>query len=387
MIRPKTSPQKSTVSRNASTIARLRQHFKKYDLLNSKLALISAHKSMDDYVGKIANMLNLKVTPLVNKKFACGESYVCLEESIRNKIVYLFVPFTTDVNSRVMETFFCIDALKSAEAKEINLIIPFLPYARQDRRNHKREHVGTRVFATCLDALNGSSTKLRLITIDLHSPQIESAYRDTHIEPLQMFSLYGSLVEGLIKKEGDEGVLASPDFGGVKRIEKILATSALKDKSLGVAFAYKKRTAHNKSEVKTIVGDVENKYVIVLDDMIDTGGTLVDAARMFKDNGARKIDIIVTHGLLNDPALERMRQAQKKKIVNQLIITDTVPLSESKKDLISEYGINLKIIPTTILVADVIARMQKDESLSFVYGNTKYVSELYKGIALKKFDM
>lgn len=378
--------KKSTVSKHNSTKLRLQHHFKKYDLLDSKLALISAHRSMDSYVQKIAQLLNLRTTPITNKKFACGESYVCLNESIRNKIVYLFVPFTYNVNSRVIETFFFIDALKAAEAKEINLIIPFLPYARQDRRNHKREHVGTRVFATCLDALNGSSTKLRLITIDLHSPQIESAYRDTHIEPLQMFSLYGSLIEGLIKKENDVAVIASPDFGGVKRIEKILATSALKDKSLGVAFAYKKRTAHNKSEVKTIVGDVKDKYVILIDDIIDTAGTLIDAARMFKDNGAKKVDIIVTHGLLNDPALERMRDAQKKKIVHQLIITDTVPLSESKKELISEYGIKIKIIPTTVLVADVIARMQRDESLSFVYGNTKYISELYKGIELKKFD-
>lgn len=366
----------------AETNRRLKKHFSQYDILAERVAIISAHSGMDPYVEKIAKLLGIGLTNVTRTTFACKESYICLEESIRHKNVYLFVPIEPNVNARIMETLFFIDALKASEAEEINLIFPVLPYARQDRRNDKREHIATRVLARCFDAIQGNS-KMRLITLDLHAPQIESAYRDTHIEPLRGYQLIALYIKKILGKRTNV-TLASPDFGGLKRLEMLLEKTGLSKQNINVAFTHKHRTAHNESVVSHIVGDVKDKHVILIDDMIDTGGTIINSAKIMKENGAIGVDIIVTHGYLNGKAIERIATAQKDGHVRKVIITDTIPPREKKIEEIHKFGAEIYMIPTTVIFAEIIGRIQRHMSLSSLYLNTKNFGKLYEGIEAKK---
>jgi ribose-phosphate pyrophosphokinase len=361
---------------------RLVSYFWQYDILFDKVALISTHESMDEYVNQIAEYLGIKASEATRTKFACGESYICFEESVRNKSVYFFVPATPDVNSRIMELLFFIDAAKDAEAEDINIIMPCLPYARQDRRNDKREHIATRVLASCIDALKGSN-RARVITLDLHSPQIESTYRDTHIEPLRVNQLFGLFINDILAEVDEEIVMASPDFGGIKRLEKLVGEVRLHRKNISLAFAHKKREKHNEVTLQHVVGDVNGKHVILIDDMVDTGGTLIKSAEAMKNKGATGIDIFATHGYLNDPAIERFANAQKKGIIRSITLTDSIKLSEERRQQIVDAGLNIHYIPTTILFADVIARIQRNITLSPLYVNISYLENLYGDIELE----
>lgn len=282
----------------------------------------------------------------------------------------------------MMELIFFIDAAKAAEAEDINIIMPCLPYARQDRRNNKREHIATRVLATCIDALKGSN-RARVITLDLHSPQIESTYRDTHIEPLRVNQLFGLFINDILAEVEDEIVMASPDFGGIKRLEKLIDEVHFDRKNISIAFAHKKREKHNEVTLQHVVGDVEGKHVILIDDMIDTAGTLLKSAEAMKEKGATGIDIFATHGYLNSPAIERLARAQNNGIINQIILTDSIKLSEEKKQQISDAGLSINFIPTSILFADVIARIQRNITLSPLYVNSSYLENLYSDVELE----
>lgn len=361
---------------------RLLKHFARFDLVKDKVAIISGHSSMNVFVQKICALLGVEKTDATIKKFKCDESYVCLNESVRHKHVYLFIPVIPDVNSRIMEMMFFVDALKAAEAEEINIILPCLPYARQDRRNDKREHVGTRVLSRMLDAIKGS-TRTRVITLDLHSPQIESVYHDTHIEPLRVFQLNAIYINKIIKNY-DKVTLGAPDFGGVKRLEQFVKETSLCKSDINVAFTHKRREAHNQCEVGHVVGDIDGRNVVMIDDILDTGGTLVKSAKAMKNYGAKNIDIFITHGHLNDPAISILADAQKEGIINSLTITDTIRLSDEKYEQVKSAGLKLQVIPTSILFAEVIGRIQRNMTLSPMYLNTEYLANLYKNIKPKQ---
>ncbi|MBN2881840.1 ribose-phosphate pyrophosphokinase [Candidatus Woesearchaeota archaeon] len=356
---------------------RLEKHFS--DFSKGSCAIFGVSDDLNVYTSKLCNLLGVEPFSRSVCSFKCGESYVCLNSSARGKNAYLIIPVLPDVNSRLIETFFFIDALKSAEVKEINLIFPCLPYARQDRRNDKREHIGTRVLATCVDALKGS-TKLRVITLDMHSSQTEAAYRDTDIEPLRLNSLYSYVIRKFVGTE--KLTLMSPDFGGVKRLEKFHVEGC----SSRVAFVHKKRSAHNVSEVCEIVGDIEGRNVIMIDDMFDTGGSMINACRAAKELGALKVDVLVTHAYFSGDAISKLASAQKAGYIDKFIFTDTIRLDDSKYEEMKRLGVRAYVIPTTIFIADVIYRLQNGLSLSPLYSHPDYIEELYSDVGLRKIE-
>lgn len=372
---------------------RLKGHFEGYNLSDKNFVVFSAHPSIDIYAEKICSFLGRPHGKRTISSFKCGESYLCLDESVRDKNVYLIVPIVPDVNSRIVETLFYIDALKAAEAKDINIIMPCLPYARQDRRNEKREHIGTRVLAECFDAIKGSN-KMRLITFDMHSAQTEAAYRDTDIEPLRLHSLFAHIVRNFLS-EGNlsEITLVSPDFGGVKRLEKLKERIALNSEMCGegscdvkVAFIHKKRTAHNQSEVCELVGDIKGRTAILVDDIFDTGGSMINAATAVKQMGAKKVHVLVAHSYFTEPSIKRLSEAQKSGFIDKFVFTDTIRLDEKKFSEIKSSGAKVHMIPTTILLADVIARIENGKSLSSIYDESDYVEKLYEDINPKELE-
>ena len=367
---------------------RLKGLFEGYKISQDNFVVFSAHPSIDFYAEKICSFLEKKHGNRSVSKFKCGESYLCLNESVRDKNVYLIVPVVPDVNSRLVETFFYVDAFKAAEAKEINIIMPCLPYSRQDRRNEKREHIATRVLAKCFDAVKGSN-KMRLITFDMHSAQTEAAYRDTDIEPLRLYSLFAHVIKTfLVEGNLNNVTLVSPDFGGVKRLERlrdrISSCNGVCD--VKVAFIHKKRTGHNKSEICEMVGDIHGRIAILVDDIFDTGGSMINAAKEVKEMGAKEVHILVAHSYFSDPGVSKIAEAQKSGYVDKFVFTDTIRMEDEKYAEAKLLGAKIHMIPTTILLADVIARIEKGLSLSSIYDESDYIEKLYDGIVPKEID-
>lgn len=371
------------MSLNEDVKDRLKDLFDSYQIYNEPITIFSAHPSIDVYSEKISNFLGLNLAKRQITEFKCGESYICLDESVRNKNVFLIVPSIPDVNSRLIETFFYMDAFKAAEADEINIILPCLPYARQDRRNEKREHIGTRVLAKIFDSLQGSS-KTRLITFDMHCAQTESAYRNVDIEPLRLNALFANIIKKFISY--NKMTLVSPDFGGVKRLESLKKSLSLGngDCDISVAFIHKRRTGHNQCEACELVGEVSDRTAIIVDDIFDTGGSMINAARSVKAAGAKEVHVLVTHSYFSGDAIEKLAKAQNDKIIDKFIFTDTIRMSEEKYALVKKHDLKLYMIPTTILLADVIARIQKGLSLSPIYDDSTYIGKLYEGINPKE---
>jgi ribose-phosphate pyrophosphokinase len=365
---------------------RLKSHFHKYGLRNSAMSIFSAHPSIDKYTEKVCNFLEVAPGKRSVSSFKCGESYICLDSGVRDKNVYLIVPCVPDVNSRLMETFFYIDAFKAAEANEINIIMPSLPYARQDRRNEKREHIATRVLAKCFDALKGSN-KARLITFDIHSIQTEAAYRDTDIEPLRLYSVFSHFILNFIAKEELHNLtLVSPDFGGVKRLEHLKERIAGKSKScdVKVAFIHKRRPAHNQCEMCELVGEIKGRTAVIVDDIFDTGGSMLNAAKSIKEMGAKKVHALIAHSYFSGDSIQKLAEAQRKGYIDKFVFTDTIRLSDEKYKQVKQNNARIFMIPTTILLADVIARIQRGMSLSQIYDDSDYIEKLYKNVTLKE---
>jgi len=359
---------------------RLMKHFSKYSLDNDYMSVFSVSDSYNVYTQKICNFLEISPYNRKISNFKCGESYVCLNSSVRNKKAYLIIPVNPDVNTRLIETFFFIDALKSGEISEINLIFPCLPYARQDRRNDKREHIATRVLAKCIEGLKGT-TKTRVITFDMHSAQSEAVFRDADIEPLRLNSLYSFFIQKIF---GIKNLtLMSPDFGGVKRLEKF---EFIKNSScdVRVAFVHKKRVAHNKSEICEVVGDIKNRDVILIDDIFDTGGSMLGAVSHAKKSGAKSVNVLVTHAYFSGDSIQQIAKYQREGILNKFFFTDTIRLSDDSYKKIIENKVEAYIIPTTVILADVIARIQLGKSLSPLYHEGNYIENLYKDVKPKR---
>lgn len=359
---------------------RLQKHFLDYSLSNQYMSVFGVSDDLNIYTQKLCGFLGIEREKRTVSSFACGESHVCLNSSVRNKKAYLIIPVLPDTNSRLIETFFFIDALKSAEISEINLIFPCLPYARQDRRNDKREHIGTRVLANCIEGIKGT-TKTRIITLDMHSEQSEAAFRDADIEPLRLNSLYSYFIKKLFGVKNL--TLMSPDFGGVKRLEKFkFIEEPVCD--VRVAFVHKKRIGHNKSVVCDVVGEIKDRDVVIIDDIFDTGGSMIKACRAAKNLGAKTVNVLVTHAYFSKDAISELSKAQKEKIIDKFIFTDTIRLSDENYKKIVQFNVDAYIIPTTLLIADVIARIQLGKSLSPLYHEGTYIEELYSDVEPKK---
>ncbi len=300
---------------------------------------------------KVSRILKTPLTPVDNKCFADGEIYLRIKKKVRGNDVFVIQSLGAPANENLMELLIMIDALKRASAGRINLICPYLCYSRQDRKIDSREPITAKLVANLITKAGAD----RLITVDLHADQIQGFYDI----PVDHFMGY-PLIAKYLKEKGwlKNAVIVSPDIGGVKRANKVADLFGLK-----IAIIDKVRRAHNTAEVAHVVGEVDGKRAIIIDDMVDTGGSICVAAKTLKEFGAKEIIVGATHGLLSGKA----RELFDTSCVDHLILTDTLPIPSEK------ISSKMKIISVAPLLAEIIKRINKEKSLGelFTWENKK----------------
>lgn len=292
---------------------------------------------------KIASEVGVKLGKINISQFADGEVKVNIDESIRGDHVYLVQSTSYPVNDHLMELLISIDALRRASAKTINVVLPYYGYARQDRKAQPREPITAKLVANMIVQAGAD----RLVTLDLHAAQIQGFF-DIPMDHLLGAPLLANyfIDQGL---DGDDIVVVSPDHGGVTRARKL--AEFLKSP---IAIIDKRRPKANVAEIMHIVGDVEGKTCIIIDDMIDTAGTITLASEALKKKGAKAIYACCTHPVLSGPAIERLEASPIEKV----IVSDSIALAEDKQ--IDK----IETITVSQLVGEAIKRIHENRSVS-----------------------
>ena len=278
-----------------------------------KLVLVSG-RANTELAEQVAQCLGTELLPTDVYNFANGEIYVRFGESVRGTDVFIMQSHTTPINEWVMEQLIMVDALKRASAKRITVIAPFFPYARQDKKHRGREPISARLMADLFKTAGAD----RLITVDLHTAQIQGFFDGPvdHLVALPILSDY-------VKENYPEDLaVVSPDAGRIKVAENWSSSLG----GVPLAFIHKTRdiARPNESKANRVVGEVEGRHCVLVDDMIDTGGTIVQAADACMAAGAKGVIIVSTHAVFSGPAIERLTNS----VAEEVIVTNTLPLSE-----------------------------------------------------------
>lgn len=297
-----------------------------------------------DLAKDIAFNLGIPVGDAQVSTFSNGEIGVSIYESIRGADVFVVQSTSTPSNDNLMELLIMIDALKRASAGRINAVMPFYGYARQDRKSKSREPITAKLVANLIEAAGAD----RVITMDLHAPQIQGFF-DIPVDHLYASPL---IVNYFINKKLDDIVVVSPDVGGVTRARGLAAKL-----DAPLAIIDKRRPKPNVSEVMNIIGDIEGKNCIIIDDMVDTAGSVVNAAKVLKDMGAKEIYVACTHPVLSGPAFERIRDS----MIKELVVTNTIPIPAGKP------ADKIKVLSVAPLFAEAIKRIYEGLSLSKLF--------------------
>lgn len=311
---------------------------------------VFAGSSNPELAQKICAKLGIELGQLTISHFADGEIGVRVEETVRGKDVYFIQSTSNPVNDHLMEALIVIDALKRASAHTINFVMPYYGYARQDRKNRGREPITAKLVADLITAAGAD----RVITIDLHAAQIQG-YFDIPLDHFAAGPILGEYFKEFVNESNkDEYVVVSPDLGGVTRARKLADIL-----DLPIAIIEKNRPRPNESEVLNIIGEVNGKNCIIIDDIIDTAGTITNAADSLVDRGAKDVYICATHGVLSRNACERIQNSR----VKECIVTDTIHLPEEKK--IDK----IKVMSVATIVAEAIQRINNNRSVSGLFNN------------------
>lgn len=276
--------------------------------------------------------------------FSDGEISANINETVRGYDVFLIQPTCPPVNNNLMETLILMDGFKRASAGRINAVIPYYGYARQDRKTKAREPITAKLIADLLTTAGAD----RVLSMDLHAGQIQG-YFNIPVDHLLGVPILADYFRGVVNREC---VVVSPDLGGVTRARNF---ANLLD--LPIAIIEKRRPKANVSEVMNVIGDIEGKDVIIVDDIIDTAGTITKAAKVLKNFGALDVYACATHPILSGPAVERIENSE----IEKFIVTDTVPLSEEK--LIDK----IEVVSVASIFAEAIMRIHKNESVSKLF--------------------
>ena len=298
-----------------------------------------------DLAQRICDHLGTRLCRARIEKFQDGETLVEVGESVRGTDAFVVQSLSHPVNDHLMELLVIIDALKRASARRITALTPYYGYARQDRKNKPRVPITARLIADLITAVGAK----RLLTMDLHAGQIQGFFN------IPVDNLYGSavLLPHIRERFRDDLVMVSPDAGGVPR-----ARAYAKRLHAGLALIDKRRPKENEAEAMHLVGDVTNKTAVILDDMVDTAGTLVAAARTLAECGAREVHACCTHAILSGPALERLREAP----IGSVVVTDTLPPRVGSTSLAK-----LKILSSAPLFAEAIRSIHNEDSISRLF--------------------
>ncbi|MBA4535553.1 ribose-phosphate diphosphokinase [Bacillus aquiflavi] len=312
--------------------------------LDPSLKVFSLNSNRE-LANEIAKEIGLELGKCSVTRFSDGEIQINIEESIRGCEVFVIQSTSSPVNENLMELLIMIDALKRASAKSINIVMPYYGYARQDRKARSREPITAKLVANLLETAGAA----RVITLDLHAPQIQGFF-DIPIDHLMGVPILAEYFRS--KNINKDIVIVSPDHGGVTRARKM--AERLK---APIAIIDKRRPKPNVAEVMNIVGNIDGKVAILIDDIIDTAGTITLAASALIENGAAQVYACCTHPVLSGPAIERIENSK----IKELVVTNTIALSEDKK---SDKIVHLSVAP---LIAEAIVRVHEKQSVSKLF--------------------
>ena len=294
---------------------------------------------------KVSKFIDIPLTDTTVTTFSDGELMVQINENVRGSDIFVIQPTCTPVNNNIMELLLIIDALKRASARRITAVIPYYGYARQDRKVLPRVPISSKLVADLITTAGAH----RILTIDLHASQIQGFFN------IPVDHLYAAPVLNEYFKTGkfNDLVVVSPDAGGVER-----ARSFAKRLSASLAIIDKRRETANVSKVMYVIGDVKGKDAILLDDMIDTAGTITQAAQAIMDNGAKRVLAACSHAVLSGPAIKLINESPLEAVVT----TDTIPLSEK----MAACG-KLKVMSVSKLLAEAIRRIHDESSVNSLF--------------------
>lgn len=294
---------------------------------------------------EVARYLGIDLGPMVSKRFADGELYVQIQESIRGCDVYLMQPVCHPVNDNLMELLILVDACRRASARQITAVLPYYGYARADRKTAGRESITAKLVANLITEAGAD----RVLAMDLHSSQIQG-YFDIPVD-----HVYGTpaILDYLRAKQLSDIVVVSPDVGGVARARAF----AKKLDDAPLAIIDKRRQAHNIAEVFNVIGDVKGKTAILVDDMIDTGGTISEGARLLRREGAREVYACATHAVFSPPATERLSSG----VFEEVIVTNTIPVPADRQFE------QLTVLSVANVLGETIWRIHEDSSVSSLF--------------------
>ncbi|MBS4234943.1 ribose-phosphate pyrophosphokinase [Campylobacter vulpis] len=295
-----------------------------------------------EFAKQISKYLSLPLSDAGVKRFSDGEISVQIDESVRGKDVFIIQSTCAPANDNLMELLILTDALRRSSANSITAIIPYFGYARQDRKANPRVPISAKLVADLIEAAGID----RVATIDLHAGQIQGFFN------IPVDNLYGSIVfnDYIKSKHLKNAVVGSPDIGGIAR-----ARSVAKKMGLDIIIVDKRRERANESEVMNIIGDVNGKDVVLVDDIIDTAGTIVKAAKALKEKGANSVMACCTHAVLSGEAYEKIAKGD----LDELVITDTIPLKKEHE--------KIKVLSVAPIFAEVIRRVYHNESVNSLF--------------------
>ena len=311
----------------------------------SELRLFSGTGS-PELTNKIAEKLGVKVGEMLVRRFLDGEFHVQVNESVRGSDVFIVQSMPAPVNEHLMELLILVDAVRRASAGRISVVMPYYCYARQDKKVKPREPITAKLVANLLVTAGAN----RVLTVDLHAGQIMGFF-DIPVDHLYAGPIIGEYLMGLIS-DPEQAVVVSPDVGGVSRARALAEFLGTK-----LAIIVKRRPEPNKSVVMEVIGDVAGKTVIMIDDLIDTGGSMINGANALIDRGAKQVYAACSHGVLSGDAPERMLASP----ISKLIITDTIPLAPEKRDS------KIQVVSIAGLLADAISHIHDGTSVSGLF--------------------
>ena len=297
----------------------------------------------------ICQRLSMPITEVLVGRFSEGEIRVQIKENIRGKDVFIIQPTCPPTNENLMELLILIDAARRASAKRITAVIPYYGYARQDRKDQPRVPITAKLVANLIYAAGTN----RVLCMDLHANQIQGFF-DIPVDHLYAINV---LCDYFVNKKLKNMVVVSPDVGGLK-----MARAYAKRLGADLAIVDKRRASPEKTEVMHVLGNVRGKNAIMVDDIIATGGSMIEAAEVLRKKGVKSLYAAVSHGILSGPALERIRNCS---VLKEVVITDSIPLKNPDKNP------KVKVLSVAQLLAEAIGRIHNEESISSLFEEPK----------------
>ncbi len=295
---------------------------------------------------KISKNLKNKLVNTSIRKFADGEIYIEINENIRGNSIFIIQSVSSPANDNLMELLLCIDALKRSSAKNITAVIPYFGYARQDRKVVPRTSISAKLVSNLITNAGAD----RVVTVDLHAGQIQGFF-DIPVDNLFATPIFAKHIKRKIKSNNI--ICVAPDVGGVER-----ARALGKKLDVGLAIVDKRRPSPGKSQVMNVIGNVKNKICILTDDIIDSGGTIVNAAGALLKRGAKEVHVYATHGVFSGDAVKKIRNSK----IKNLVITDSIDSSDKLKKVR-----NIEVLSISILLAEAIKRISNSTSVSDLF--------------------